>query len=350
MMCESKVNVHSPDDWESVEMPTANIVAVNYYKYRRYGRVVAEIFIKTSVGEFRLFSQRARRQFLTHLGLGYRQISGIMDWKERNAVIMGAIAKRQDAEKSKEASTLVFRCVATRMYGVVVESVVTKEYVEVPTAEAIDTYEQYMTDHGFVPKVVSSWQDTQAMYRTYLLVSRRNNEVLRVGDLAECGVTLRVGYSGDRSIGLIPYWRILACMNGLMSNQQTTVYRGVHRGATKEEILLNVQRAFDHTLKDVFKIGKIIEDAREPLTTELELEILNKVLKEYPDHVRYKVIDALRVKYIQESGLFRLSQALSDVATHDRNLTDNYRRQMSQDAFRVLLIRKKDKKKEGEQA
>ena len=65
----------------------------------------------------------------------------------------------------------------------------------------------------------------------------------------------------------------------------------------------------------------------------------------YPEHIKEAIKKVLKEKYAEAQGPFRVSQALSDTATHYQHATGNYRNELQKDAFRVLTIMRRKKKK-----
>ena len=118
---------------------------------------------------------------------------------------------------------------------------------------------------------------------------------------------------------------------------------------SKEEILSQVEHAFEVVLAEHPMLERMVEEAQEPIDEEEEKELLDRILGRYPEHIKKTIKKALKEKYAETEGPFRISQALSDTATHYRHATDNYRNELQKDAFRVLTIAKRKKKKKREQ-
>ena len=332
------------EDTINLELYSHGIKDVNYYIYQYRGRR-KYIKLTTSLGVIYTNDIKARRQFLNHLGLGLMETERIWDAEERNEKVKDAVEERAFDELAGKRLPLVFRCHLQEGGAYNAWSIVTTDYVEVPTREAIEHFENVLQGKGFGASVLKKrWDDGKAVYSVYELM-RSPTEPVKVGDLASCGVVLRAGYSGDRSIGLSSYWTILACTNGMMNNRQVTAYRGIHRGTSKEEILSQVEHAFEVVLAEHPMVEQMVEEAQEPIDEEEEKELLDRILGRYPEHIKKAIKKAVKEKYAETQGPFRISQAISDTATHYRHATDNYRNELQKDAFRVLKIMKRKKKK-----
>jgi len=338
------------EDTINLELYSRGVKDVNYYIYRAYtrrGRIRRKyIKLTTSVGVILINDIKARRQFLNHLSLGLLETERIWDAEERNETVMEAVEQRAFDELAGKKLPLVYRCHLQQDGTYDAWSIVTTDYVEVPTKEAIEYFENILQTKGFGDSMLKKqWDDGKAVYNVYELM-QSPTEPVKVGDLASCGVVLRAGYSGDRSVGLSSYWTILACTNGMMSNRQVMAYRGIHRGISKEEILSQVEHAFEVVLSEHPMLEGMIEKAQEPIDEEEEKELLDRILGNYPEHIKKAIKKALKEKYAEAQGPFRVSQALSDTATHYEHATDNYRNELQKDAFRVLTIAKRKKKRE----
>ena len=337
------------EDTINLELYSHGIKDVNYYIYREYshGRQVQRKYIRltTGLGIICINDIKARRQFLNHLDLGLLETERIWDAEERNEIVKEAVEQRAFDELAGKKLPLVFRCHLQEDGAYSAWSIVTTDYVEVPTKEAIDYFENVLESKGFGDSMLNKrWDDGKAVYSVYELM-QSPTEPVKVGDLASCGVVLRAGYSGDRSVGLSSYWTILACTNGMISNRQVTAYRGIHRGMSKEEILSQVEHAFEVVLAEHPMLEQMVELAQEPIDEEEERELLDRILGRYPEHIKKTIKKALKEKYGETQGPFRISQALSDTATHYRHATDNYRNELQKDAFRVLTIARQRRKK-----
>ena len=208
------------------------------------------------------------------------------DAEERNEIVKEAVEERAFDELAGKKLPLVFRCHLQEDGAYNAWSIVTTDYVEVPTREAIEHFENVLQGKGFGDSVLKKrWDDGKAVYSVYELM-RSPTEPVKVGDLASCGVVLRAGYSGDRSVGLSSYWTILTCTNGMMNNSQVTAYRGIHRGTSKEEILSQVEHAFEVVLAEHPMLERMVEEAQEPIDKEEEKELLDRILGRYPEHIR----------------------------------------------------------------
>jgi len=331
------------EDTINLELYSHGIKGVNYYIYRSGRSKRKYIKLTTSQGVIFIDDIKARRQFLNHLGLGLLETERIWDAEERNEVVKEAVELRAFDELAGKKLPLVFRC-HLQQDGYDAWSIVTTDYVEVPAREAIEYFENVLQGKGFGHSMLKKqWDDGKAVYNVYELM-QSPTEPVKIGDLASCGVVLRAGYSGDRSVGLSSYWTILACTNGMMSNRQVTAYRGIHRGMSKEAILSQVEHAFEVVLAEHPMLERMVEEAQEPIDEEEEKELLDRILGNYPEHIKKAIKKALKEKYAQAQGPFRISQALSDTATYYEHATDNYRNELQKDAFRVLTIRRKKKK------
>jgi len=313
-------------------LPSFKILNINYYIYRDANRkIVKEIAVNTSeFGKIRVRTPRARRQFLNHLKLGFRKTERVKDWKERNRIVLNGVKDRAKIEQHP----LLFRCKMTPTGLYEAWSVVTKEYTEVPTLEAKEVFEEVLKKLQFDTVIDKEWDSGAAKYYRYLLY--KNEKPLRVKDLADCGIIFRVGYSGDRSIGMHGYWRILTCANGMMSSRMINVLRLIHK-TPKNEILTKLKTATYKAIDELDKIVPIIESARVKITEEQEKELLDKVLEKYPKHIQRRIKRLLDVKYMNETGIFKISQALTDLSTHGYNITENYRTMLAQEGHRILL-------------
>lgn len=335
----------------NIELYSQAIEQANYYVMSQWiggrKRRIKRIELKTSrQGTIILEDIKARRQFLHHLGLGLREVEAVKDYHERSDMVKEALEQRAFEELTEKRLPLVFRCHIDD-YGYKAWSVVTTDYVEVPTQEVVKFFESMLTSRGLgSSKMTKQWDDGKAVYRVYDLWDSPT-EPRQVGDLASCGVVLRAGYSGDRSVGLLGFYTILACTNGMMSNRQVTAFRGIHRGVEKQEILNQLDKAFDVIEAELPMIEEMVEQAKEPIDEEEEKRLLDKILADYPQHIRKKVIEYAEKKYRTETGVFKLSQAISDVASHYAGTTENYQRQLSQDAYKILVTTPKKKKEKN---
>ena len=336
------------EDTINLELYSHGIKGVDYYIYRSGRSRRKYIKLTTSQGVIYIDDIKARRQFLNHLGLGLLETER-WDAEERNERVKEAVEQRAFDELAGKKLPLVFRCHPQEDGGYSAWSIVTTDYVEVPTKEAIDYFENVLESKGFGDSMLNKrWDDGKAVYSVYELM-QSPTEPVKVGDLASCGVVLRAGYSGDRSVGLSSYWTILACTNGMMSNRQVTAYRGIHRGMSKDRILSQVEHAFEVVLSEHPMLERMVEKAQEPIDEEEEKELLDRILGNYPKHIKKAIKKTMKEKYAEAQGPFRISQALSDTATHYQHATDNYRNELQKDAFKVLTIprRKKKKKKKA---
>ena len=320
-------------EWRNIAVPSEEIEDVEYFVYRRGGRVIKNIALKTSRGTIFLNSQRARRQFLNHLGLPFLGTERIYDYRERNRVVKEALEKRSHLERSGRASKLLFRCREHPRFGLQAWSVVTEEYVEISVPEARNMAFNILEKVVGGYKLEYSWDSGTAWYYKVLLY--QDDRPLKVGDIAYCGLVFKIGYSGDRALAVYPYWKILSCLNGLMSHHSIQIYRGIHRG-DKEKILRRFRYAIYEALDKLMELAPIIDKARSPISEAEERAMLEKVLRKYPQHIQGKIWHLLCSKYRDETGVFKLSQALSDVASHGIGITDRYAQELSKDAYRLI--------------
>jgi len=327
-----------PESWENITVSCSEIEGVNYWIWRHYRRLEKVLKVNTTKGVFALRSKLARRQFLNHLGLSIRQIERERDWRRRNDVVAEAIKRREIDEKQGKVRKLVFRVLPDNE----VWSVVTEDYVEVPVEDVVEQFENTLNAEGFTWAIKRQWDSGRAIYKVYELYYHGSKE-LRVGDVASVGIVLKIGYSGDRAVSLYGFYKILACENGLISKHSISAVKLIHR-VSKEKILNGIRHAFKQWLAEYPQFAKLVDKARKiELTEEQEKEILDKILGKYPKHIRRRIMKLLETKYIQEHGLFKLSQAISDFATH-YHITDNYRKQLQQDAYKILTIKPEVKK------
>lgn len=296
------------------------------------GTMTRTISLVSKKGQhIKIQTSRATRQFLSHIGLKRDQIEKENQPFEDSALHIANALSLRDVHKAP----LVFRSFVNPHLKNTYRawSVVTEEYVELDPNYVQESFEKTLKSLSLGYTVEKTWDSGSAIYVIYNLY--KSEKPLKVGNLASAGFMLRIGYSGDRSLGVAAYWKILACSNGMISSKWLAGMRLNHR--TSEDILLGrLRRATHRGITDLDRLIPLfnISQTENP---KLEKVLWDEVLPRYPKHIQEKLKKVEETIYKDVKGPWRISQCLSDISTHGIDITDNYRQFLAQDAYKVLL-------------
>jgi len=322
-------------------LSSREIEDVNFYIYRDYStnKIVKKIVLKTPERKIQIYHRQARTQLYKVLGIK-RDIEKIKDWRVRNKILKRAFEERARKELEGKCRTLMFRCIIDGD-RTVCWSVVTSEYVEIPIPVVKEIVSNTLADFNCHARIERSWKTSKSRYYLYRIekIGERRERItdIPIGSPIDCGFLLRVGFSGDRSIGVYGFWRILACSNGLVANEPVGRLRIVHRRIDIEQVGRQIREFISKVMQERFKIKPLIENAiSREITPEIQREI-QKILAKYPEHVRNKFKNVYLPKYRNERGIFKYVQALSDLANH-RDITERYRLMLQKDSYKILCL------------
>jgi len=308
----------------SVVISCSDILSVNYFVRRTQDyKLERRIIVLMKDGrQFILDSQQSRKQFFEKLRLGFRETETIRDWKERNRIINEAVKKREGFEKEGRVFPLVFRVesdILTPHVKDVVWSVVSSEYVDLDVTLVRTAFEKAITSQTHPVYVdMKEWQDSSIHYFKYIFDRH--------------GLILRVGFSGDRSISVLPLIKV--DVGFLVSSQALPVFRAVHRYLTKDQILEKMQIVVQEAMKKVTELEQLRQVRKEVPVGESKFE-LEQLRYKFPQHIVSQVMLAFERRFMDESHL-RLSNALAEVAETYKVITHKQRLDLAQESFRVL--------------
>ena len=297
-------------EWEPIELSCDDITNV-FVEEKEI--IVEDLFER----RFILSTSIAKRQFLYHLGLKYRST---LDNKDRQKIITDAVMQRGEKERVERLYPLVFRKISFAGDDIIVGSVVTIEYVEIPVTEVKEKFEEYLTAFNIGFENVT--------------VSRGNIRDLFGYQLNKSyGLLLSVGHSGTCSIKVYSGYTISSCHNNIIGKGFGYI---IHKSYPKEELLKQLPIIITSALKYLKLFPILIESAKKPIDEKELGEIFLDNIQHYPEHIQEKLNVLYNGKYKTEKGLWKISQCLSDVGSNSEGITENYQRTLQRHAFRIL--------------
>ena len=298
----------SPDirenTWREVTIiPSRHISNAKYIRKKKM--IVLELPIMSKDGKFEVLplyvKGRAVNQFLSKLGI-----------TKMNLILQKTYSKTQEVLNTAIMNTDSKIVLAISPQNTVYR-VTTEAYIPIPHRLLFDYVANVINEYTHIEyKKIEKWdRSTVCIYRLPKL------------DTKSLGVYLGVrnANTGDSSIGLFGFYKILVCQNGLISNKYCETVRVMHKASktmSREEQISEMLRKVGHATRKVLvklpEYQRVIESME---ATPLEKSIMLAWLKTYTKKMPMAVYSALKDRISVESEtVFGLSQALTYVATH----------------------------------
>ena len=283
-------------EWREITIiPSTMIASAKYIDRGKKSMIILEI--PTEQGTVKLYVKgRAINQFLNRIGVSRLSLKRQRNW-------MLAQEKLWDGIVNCHSSMVLAVSPQNTVYRVTSE-----EFTPVPHRILFDAISDTLKELGieYGEFRIEKWgSSTVARWELPKLATDK------LGIYLGC----RNANTGNRSIKLFGYYKILVCSNGLISNRVVSSIRIIHK-ATLPEILKKVCEGVREILGKLPEYHKVIEDAEK---TPLSKTVMENWLRVYAEKKLPKEVTRLILRELEglkEETLFGLSQVITYTGTH----------------------------------
>jgi len=277
--------------------------------------------------------RRAKKQLIHRAGLKISSIRRMDNYEERNKLILDHLHAREDP--------LVFKM--ERRNGMTnVYAVVTKRFTTVPNKEVFGQVEKILDDLKLEWKAGTMFETGRGLWKEYSFPTMKlEYGDPKVGDVVKCGCRIRTANTGDSAIIAYPFYKVLVCMNGLMSHKALAYLRRPHMGE-KQSILEQIRSVVQKALDSMTEIVEQIKMAKK-VTFKDKQEMINFLYrwKRVPKLAKATIVNKIEKDSNVELTLWGLSQIITWCATHQTVRAD-YRIDLQQLGSRALILDQKE--------
>lgn len=295
----------------------SDIEDINFFYYRVHGsgRLYRRLDIVTPETTYHLRG-KSIQQFFKYLPLSYSDTIHIKDYKERNQKIMEAI---NNTDKNLSFSVVMDKNDVIR--------VTSTDYIPIPHNIVLSAIEEGLGNSNILFDREISYD--KGMYAVWTTNLTTNNFKFRIW---------AYNYNdGQHGLQIGTGALILVCSNGLMRYKGYEKLRIVHRKEI-EKVKQKIMEFVDRSISEYMDLDDLIERSKGiEINKEKAKELLRRL--NIPKWVR----DMLLYNKIWRNAkvtLWQLSQLITEIATHEENLTQRYRLELQKFGGRVIEDRK----------